>query len=147
MASSPRTLPRSGPAFASDWLRRDGSDQPVRYRLTKPLPTGQTELTLTPLELLDRLTALIPLPRPHRHHYTGGLAPHANLRSRVTACAGPPGTESVPVVASGTDPTLARPTRRRASIHWARLLARIFELHPLTCLRCHGEMRLIAFLT
>jgi len=35
----------------------------VRYRLTKPLPTGQTEFTLTPLELLDRLAALIPLPR------------------------------------------------------------------------------------
>ena len=30
---------------------------------TKPLPTGQTEFILTPLELLDRLAALIPLPR------------------------------------------------------------------------------------
>jgi hypothetical protein len=38
-------------------------------------------------------------------------------------------------------------TRRRASIHWARLLARIYELRPLTCPRCHGEMRLIAILT
>jgi hypothetical protein len=37
--------------------------------------------------------------------------------------------------------------RRRTSIHWARLLARIYELRPLTCPRCHGEMRLIAFLT
>ena len=27
------------------------------------------------------------------------------------------------------------------------LLARIFELRPLTCPRCYGEMRLIAFLT
>ncbi len=32
------------PAFASERLSWDGSDQPVRYRLTKPLPTGQTEL-------------------------------------------------------------------------------------------------------
>jgi hypothetical protein len=27
------------------------------------------------------------------------------------------------------------------------LLARIYELRPLTCPRCHGQMRLIAFLT
>jgi len=47
------------PAFASERLAWDGSDQPVRYRLTKPLPTGQTELALTPLELLDRLAALM----------------------------------------------------------------------------------------
>jgi len=37
--------------------------------------------------------------------------------------------------------------RRRASIHWARLLARIYEFRPLTCPRCHGEMRLVALLT
>ena len=30
------------PAFASERLRQDGVDQPVRYSLTKPLPTGQT---------------------------------------------------------------------------------------------------------
>jgi hypothetical protein len=38
-------------------------------------------------------------------------------------------------------------TRRRASLHWARLLARIYEIQPLSCPRCHGPMRLIAFLT
>jgi len=59
------------PAFASERLSWDGSDQPVRYCLTKPLPTGQTELALTPLELLDRLAALMPLPRGHCHHYAG----------------------------------------------------------------------------
>ena len=70
------------PAFASERLAWDGSDQPVRYRLTKPLPTGQTELALTPLELLDRLAALMPWPRRHRHHYAGVFAPHAKLRAR-----------------------------------------------------------------
>ena len=43
------------PAFASARLAWEGHDQPVRYTLPKPLPSGQTELTLTPLELLDRL--------------------------------------------------------------------------------------------
>ena len=68
------------PAFASERLTWDGPDQPVRYALPKPLPSGQTELTLTPLELLDRRAALIPPPRRHRHHYAGVFAPHAVLR-------------------------------------------------------------------
>jgi hypothetical protein len=38
-------------------------------------------------------------------------------------------------------------TRRRASISWARLLARIYEHRPLSGPRCQGEMRLLAFLT
>ena len=51
------------PALASERLAWDGPDQPVRCTLPRPLPSGQTELTLTPLELLDRLAALIPPPR------------------------------------------------------------------------------------
>ena len=66
---------------------------------------------------------------------------------RVTARAGQPVTESVPVTVPAPDPALPAHTRRRTSIHWARLLARIYEIRPLTCPRCHGEMRLIAFLT
>ena len=56
-------------------------------------------------------------------------------------------TATAPVSLSGPDSTSPATARRRASIHWARLLARIYELRPLTCPRCQGEMRLIAFLT
>lgn len=45
------------------------------------------------------------------------------------------------------DSTSPATARRRASLHWARLLARIYEVWPLTCPRCQSEMRLIAFLT
>ena len=82
----------------------------------KPLPTGQTELALTPPELLDRLAALMPWSRRHRHHYAGVFAPHARLRARVTACAGQPVAETAPVSVSAADPVLPVPTRRRASI-------------------------------
>ncbi len=30
---------------------------------------------------------------------------------------------------------------------WAMLLARIYEINPLACSRCGGEMRIIAFVT
>jgi hypothetical protein len=84
------------PAFASERLAWDGSDQPVRYSLTRPLPTDQTELTLTPLELLDGLAALMPPPRRHRNHYVTA-SPH-------------PG--------SGPPPATAQGSRARALIPW-----------------------------
>ncbi len=36
--------------------------QPVVYRLPKPQHDGRTELSLTPLEFIDHLAALIPPP-------------------------------------------------------------------------------------
>ena len=35
--------------------------------------------------------------------------------------------------------------RRRSA--WARLLKRVFEVDPLRCLRCGGEMKVIAWIT
>jgi Putative transposase len=44
-------------------------------------------LTLTPLELNDRIAALVPPPRTHQHRYFGVLAPNSPLRAGVTAMA------------------------------------------------------------
>jgi hypothetical protein len=43
---------------------------------------------LPPLELIERLAALLPRPRRHRRPYYEVLAPNALLRSAVTAPAG-----------------------------------------------------------
>ena len=85
--------------------------------------------------------ALIPPPRIHRHRYHGVLAPNAPLRAQVTACARPPNPQ-LPAVAP------AQP-HQRAPAHylWAMLLARIYEVLPLRCALCGGEMRIIAFVT
>jgi hypothetical protein len=45
---------------------------------------------LTPLELIDRLAALIPPPCIHRHCYHGVLPPDAPVRAQVTALARQP---------------------------------------------------------
>jgi hypothetical protein len=45
------------------------------------------ELHLTPLELIDRIAALVPPPRTHRHRYFGVLAPnsrHPSVHRRIT---------------------------------------------------------------
>ena len=105
---------------------------------------------LTPMQLLDRLAALIPPPRRHRHRYYGVLAPNSPLREAVTALAQPTeiSAASTPVVsiAPGTAPT--EPTHRQAARYvWALLLARIYEVLPLLCPKCGGEMKIIAFIT
>ncbi len=63
------------PAFASQRLVWENEGKELLYRLPKPRPDGQTVLCLTPLEFIERLAALIPPPRRHRHRYHGVLAP------------------------------------------------------------------------
>ena len=46
------------------------------------------ELRLSPSEFLDRVAALIPPPRKHRHRYFGVLAPNLLWRALVAANAG-----------------------------------------------------------
>lgn len=58
------------------------------YSFDKPRPDGSWQLTLTPLELLDRLARFIPAPRRHLHRYHGVFAAHAALRAQVAARAG-----------------------------------------------------------
>jgi hypothetical protein len=92
----------------------------------------------------DPDAALIPPPRRHRHHCAGVYAPHARLRARVTICAGQPMAESVPVRVPGPDSALPVPTRRRASIRWARLLAHLGEpiAPPVLAARARGPPEL-----
>jgi len=138
------------PPFASERLSWDKRSQRVFYELPKPRPNTPGVLSLDPLELIDRLVLLIPPPRIHRHRYHGVLAPNARLRAAVTARANQAveGVVAVPPQPENREEesTAAR-TRSAAVRMWAALLARIYEVFPLVCPHCKGEMRLIAFLT
>jgi len=136
------------PPFALERLEQLAHDQLV-YRFPKPQPDGTTQLRLTPLELIERLAALIPPPRIHRHRYHGVLAPNSAYRSQVTAlarAAAPPTPQQLTTRASPADP-LQRPERSPARFLWALLLARIYEILPLRCMLCGAEMHIIAFIT
>ena len=61
------------PGFALERLREIDPED-LAYESVKPGPGGSVTLMLRPLELLDRLAALIPPPRRHRHRYFGVLA-------------------------------------------------------------------------
>jgi hypothetical protein len=53
------------------------------YMFTRPWSDGTTGIKLSPLELLEKLAAIVPLPRVHLVRYSGCLAPHSTLRAAI----------------------------------------------------------------
>jgi len=142
------------PPFAMERLRKAGAALVYRCAKQHSEPTGDKrgakvdELELSPLELINRIAALVPPPRTHRHRYFGVLAPNSPLRAAAVAMAAPalqaPAQTGQTVQ---TQPDSAPPKRAPAHYLWAVLIARIYEVFPLLCPMCGGHMRLIAFIT
>ncbi len=152
------------PPFAMERLRQRGAD--LVYHCPKPQTGGKRgEMVLTPLELIDRIAALVPPPRTHRHQYFGVLAPNSPLRASETAMAQPapvhaqdqaplaqPGqtaaVSGAPSLVGVAPPPAPEPAKRSPAHYlWAVLIARIYEVFPLVCPICAGQMRPIAFIT
>lgn len=92
-----------------------------------------------------------------RRSYHAVLVPNARLRPQVIAI-GPAEADEArePVGATPckqpnkpppSEPAPGTPCPGSARIRWAQLLARIYEVLPLLCPSCGGEMRILAFLT
>jgi len=129
------------PPFALERLQQRDAEH-LLYAAGKPGPGSSGAQILTPLQLIDRLAALVPPPRVHRHRYYGVLAPNSPLRPAVTAMALPATT-----LAAAAPPADEPALRRAARYAWALLLARIYEVFPLRCSLCGADMRIIAFIT
>ncbi len=138
------------PAFAHTRLSITASGK-VSYRLKRPWFTGQTHVTLEPVEFLRRLTTLIPPPRVHLTRFHGAFAPRARVRAAVVALA--PGAPAAAV--ADPDDTAAdtadadAPAARRARVRWAALLARVFSIDVTRCAdpACGGRASIIAWIT
>jgi Putative transposase/Transposase zinc-binding domain len=122
-------------AVSLERLEQDANGDLV-YTFTHPWSDGTTGIRLSPLELLEKLAALVPLPHVHLVRYGGCLAPHSHLRGAI------------------------RPTPRQQGLDeaeaptgtpywpWARLLGRVFGLDMRTCPFCRrGSLRIIAVIT
>jgi hypothetical protein len=53
------------------------------YTFTHPWSDGTTGIRLSPVELVEKLAALVPLPRLHLMRYGGCLASHSHLRDAI----------------------------------------------------------------
>jgi hypothetical protein len=122
--------------FAQSRLERAPRGR-LTYELKHTLDDGTTHLVLEPLELLEKLAALVPPPREHLVLYSGVLAPCASLRDQVVPSAPP-----APPVPPGACPGKPRPQTRR--IDWATLLKRVFAVELLACAVCGGKMRVLS---
>ena len=126
------------------------SDGRLLYRFKRPWRDGTTHIVLTPLELLEKLSAIVPAPKTHLVRYSGIFAPAAKWRSLIVPPE--PGVESV----SATDspgPALAHHSAKESSpgdapvstsrhprnYTWAELMKRVWALDVLECPRCKSD--------
>jgi len=106
------------------------------YTCTHPWSDGTTGMRLSPLELLEKLAALVPLPRVHLVRSAGCLAPHSRRREAILPTPRQQGLD-------GEETPTGTPYWP-----WARLLGRVFGLDMTTCPLCRrGSLRIIAVIT
>ena len=98
-----------------------------------------TAVIFDPVDLMSKLTALIPRPRTNVIRFHGVYAPNAKLRSRVV-----PPDENAEHDCGHEDKT--DPTHRRHRLLWADLLARVFQVDVFRCPRCDSRMQRIAWI-
>ena len=67
------------PAIANERLKRNPAGQVV-LQLKSPWRDGTTHLVMSPLELMQRLAALVPRPRLHLIRFHGALASTSAVR-------------------------------------------------------------------
>ena len=122
-------------AVSLERLTQDANGDLV-YTFTHPWSDGTTGIRLSPMELLEKLAALVPLPRMHLVRYGGCLAPHSSLRGAIILTPRQQGLDE-----EATDTGSPRWS-------WARLLKRVFALDMARCPWCQrGTLRIIAAIT
>jgi len=153
------------PPVASERLS-NLDDGRLLYELRHRWRDGTTHVAFEPLELIDRLAALVPPPRFHTVRYHGVLASRSKHRAAVVpkttdAAVRPlcgvvrckPGVDasnhginalpgSSPVGRESDTTRASRPSRYYT---WPELMRRVFEIDVLQCPRClAGPMRILA---
>jgi hypothetical protein len=156
------------PPLAAERLE-ETEDGRLIYRFKKAWRNGTTHAVFTPLELLERLAALVPTPRAHLTRYFGILAPAAPARplvvpgssSSAAAVMAPSVAAAAALVSSASpeaffDSTAAaagstaesglppKDSRHPRNYAWAELIRRVFLTDALACEHCGGKLRLVS---
>ena len=152
------------PPISEDRLERLSNGR-ISLKLKTPYHDGTTRLVLEPLELLEKLAALIPRPRVNLLLYHGVLAPNAAMRKAVVAYGREPIKQEMPPTIEQAHLDLfarlqaeaqpgsylkilaPQPTPARSNYTWAFLMKRAFQADVLKCGDCGGRLRFIACIT
>jgi hypothetical protein len=82
------------------------------YRLKKQWRDGTSHVVFEPMELMERLAALVPAPRFNLVRYSGVLAPSAGWRSRIV----PKAVDGAEEVKSGEGGTVTFPAKNASTL-------------------------------
>ena len=127
-------------------------DGEVRYRPKgghdgRARQPGDVAETFDPAEFLARVIMHIPEPRRHLVRYYGAYSNVSRGKRRrqdeADIGAAPPDGRHVPSASAARDQSHDARALRRS---WAQLIKRVYEVDPLLCPSCGGEMRVIAFI-
>ena len=124
------------PAVALERLSVNANGQVV-YSLKKPYSDGTTHIVLQPLELLEKLAAIVPRPKIHLTRFHGVLAPHYKHRKLIVPK--PPPVKEVNLTVA----EISQEPASKARISWARLLKRVFNIDIEVCDSCGGKTKII----
>ena len=106
---------------------------------------GVTHVVLSPLELIEKLCALVPLPNLHLVRYWGVLAPNSRFRKRVI-----PGftraelKQKQEAKTKDKQPLSDKTPSLFKKSSWAKLRQRVFQIDISICKHCKSEMTLIS---
>jgi hypothetical protein len=112
-------------------------DGGVLVRLQTPWRDGTSHIALQPLELLEKLAALIPRPYVNLIVYHGVLAPNARWRRGVVRF----GRAPIECKISARTPRKVTASYNRT---WAELMRRGLDIDVLECPDCGGRLRFVA---
>jgi hypothetical protein len=154
------------PALSLKKLTYKPEESSVRYQVSRT-HGGPSYHEWPAVEFVGRVAALVPPPRKHVVRYYGALGPRSPVRRAVTEATR--GKASEGELLSGYSVTLPgkveRAARRAASAagkaaasllsveaalprviarSWAACMRKIFEVDPVKCGKCGGEMKLVA---
>jgi hypothetical protein len=120
----------------------------VTYRPSKGRPDSPAVLQWTGAEFVGRMAALIPPARKHLVRYYGALGPRSPLRRAVSMAARGKATTAeleagYGVTLLGSSVRAARKAGSAAVRAWAACLRKVFEVYPVLCVKCGGEMKLV----
>ena len=124
------------PSLATERMSLSVSGE-VKYQLKSQWKNGRTHVVLSPMELIEKLCSLIPLPYMHLVRYWGVFASNSRLRRGVI-----PGKTRAEIREECEQSRGGEVKKGGGS--WAKLLARVFKIDVSTCLDCGGQMRVIA---
>ncbi len=124
-------------SIATDRLSReeDGSSN-LLYKLKRPFSDGRTHVLLSPIELLEKLAALIPPKWLNHIRYNGVFAPASRWRGEIVS--------GLKKKRSHDDEESVEEEKPPYRYSWSFLLKRVFDLDLDRCQKCGGGLKFIS---